>query len=273
MKILPFFLSACALFLSSCSRYYVNTLSSSSAQIDQNTGGFKYENDSLLITYSFYGQNAPIHIEVQNKLNEPLYIDWSRSAVIINNRAVAYSGNKVSIRGSISGDSYSWSNSYRSLDGNLSATATLPEGVTFIPPKSSIDRVPLMLTNKGFDHLSDSVYREKETLYPERGPVKVRVASFSEENSPLRFQSYLTFYRGTNGGVRPSTYQHDFFVSKSIKTTASPENVAEYQNRSQNLFYTSKRTGYGKVMSGVAVATALIAVNALERSETASSYR
>lgn len=265
---LPIFLIVLlALAFSSCSKYYINTVSSTNLQSDQNTGKFKYENDSLLLTYSFFGENAPVHIEVQNKLNEPLYIDWSRSALVLNNKAVTFLGNKVDISGDFSADSYKWSKSFQATDGSLNATAILPEGVAFIPPKSHIDRVPLMVTNAGFDNLPDSVYKERDMLYPLSGPIKVKSATFSEENSPLRFQSYLTFYTSTDASVHRIAYMHNFFISKSIKTTARPSNVAEYNNKSGNLFYTSRRTGYAKAITGVAIATAVVAGTAIENND------
>lgn len=267
-RLSAFFIVLLLLAFSSCSKYYINTVSSTNLQSDQNTGNFKYENDSLLLTYSFFGENAPVHIEVQNKLDEPLYIDWSRSALVLNNKAVTFSGNKVDINGDFSADSYKWSKSFQITDGSLNATATLPEGITFIPPRSHIDRVPLMVTNAGFDNLPDSVYNERDMLYPASGPIKVKSASFSEKNSPLRFQSYLTLYTGADASVRRIAYMHNFFISKSIKTTARPGNMAEYNNKSGNLFYTSKRTAYAKAITGAAIATVVIAGSTVQKNDT-----
>lgn len=249
--------------LTSCSKYYINTIESVNILKDKKTGVFKYENDSIKLTYSFFGENAPIQIAVQNKMAIPLYIDWSKSALILNDKAVSYSGNKVSIAGTFSADSYSFYRGSRSSDGSINASADLPEGVTFIPPGSMIDRTPLYLTNSGLESFPDSAYKTKEYIYPAQGVIKVKSAYFTKDNSPLSFKSYLTLYTTADQVIKPLALQHDFYISKSIRTHSNPKNVAEYQNKSPDLFYTQKATGYGNVIGGVAVATAVVGASAI----------
>lgn len=65
-----------SVLLTSCSKYQINMLSSTNAVKDEQTGVFNVENDSVKISYSFYGKNAPVSIQVFNKSDKPLYIDW-----------------------------------------------------------------------------------------------------------------------------------------------------------------------------------------------------
>ncbi len=111
--------------------------------------------------------------------------------------------------------------------------------------------------------MADSAYKAKEFIYPAQGAIKVKAAYFTKDNSPLSFKSYLTLYTTTDQVIKPLAFQHDFYISKSIRTQANPKNVAEYQNRSPDLFYTQKTTGYGKVIGGVAVATAVVGAGAI----------
>ncbi|HEX8607086.1 MAG TPA: hypothetical protein VF679_00445, partial [Pedobacter sp.] len=60
--------AVCFLSITSCSKYYISTLSSTNALKDERTGQFNIENDSVQVTYSFAGQNAPVKITVKNKL-------------------------------------------------------------------------------------------------------------------------------------------------------------------------------------------------------------
>ena len=92
LKLFPA-LALVACVLVSCSTYQVNVLSSTNTTKDDKTGVFNFENDSVKITYSFYGNNAPVSIQVFNKLDKPLYIDWQRSAAIIGDNAVSYMPN------------------------------------------------------------------------------------------------------------------------------------------------------------------------------------
>ena len=53
-------------------------------------GDFVQENDTVRISYRFWGENAPVTITIYNKLDEPLYVDWGRSALIIDDVATTY---------------------------------------------------------------------------------------------------------------------------------------------------------------------------------------
>ena len=92
MKRMLFVLSVVALFcMSSCSSYYYSVLESNDAVGEKNDDkDFVIENDSVCISYCFYGEDAPISITVYNKMDEPLFVDWQRSALIIDDVATSY---------------------------------------------------------------------------------------------------------------------------------------------------------------------------------------
>ncbi len=235
--------------LASCSTYQVNVLSSTNTIKDDKTGVFNFENDSVKITYSFYGNNAPVSIQVFNKLDKPLYVDWQRSAAIIGDDAVSYMPNQVNISGNYSGQTYSWQNRPRSLAGNysstsgsISAVADLPKNTTFLPPHSQASNVPILLTKDRFN-LPDSGYRkEKVNLFT--GDFSTRteilVADFVKDNSPLKFKSYLTLYTQDGNLVKPMAYQHEFYVSKIVNTTTEPFYLSEFQFKRGDFFLNTK---------------------------------
>jgi len=248
LKLFPA-LALVACVLVSCSTYQVNVLSSTNTTKDDKTGVFNFENDSVKITYSFYGNNAPVSIQVFNKLDKPLYIDWQRSAAIIGDNAVSYMPNQVNILGSYSGQSYSWQNRPRSIAGNYSSTsgtvsavADLPKTTTFLPPHSQISNVPILLTKDRLQ-LPDSGFR-KERVYLFAGDSSMRtniqVASFVKDNSPFKFKSYLTLYTQNGNEITPTAYQHEFFVSKVVNTITEPYNLPEFQGKRGDFFLNVK---------------------------------
>lgn len=89
MKRMLFVLSVVALLcMSSCSSYYYSVLESNDAVGEKNDDkDFVIENDSVCISYCFYGEDAPISITVYNKMDEPLFVDWQRSALILDDVA------------------------------------------------------------------------------------------------------------------------------------------------------------------------------------------
>ncbi len=74
------------LVCSSCQVYQYNILSS--ATKGKPNEPFTFEDDTLRIQYSFH--NGETEVELYNKLSQPLYIDWSRSGLIINRDAISY---------------------------------------------------------------------------------------------------------------------------------------------------------------------------------------
>src|SRR5437879_399347 len=83
------------LIFCSCSKFQYVTLQSS---IPVQSKGFVIENDSVKITYSFKGQNCPVQVEVYNKLEKPVYLDWKKSALIMNEERFSFWEDKTSIR-------------------------------------------------------------------------------------------------------------------------------------------------------------------------------
>lgn len=235
--------------LVSCSTYQVNVLSSTNTTKDDKTGVFNFENDSVKITYSFSGNNAPVSIQVFNKLDKPLYVDWQRSAAIIGDDAVSYQPNRVNISGNYDGQTYSWQNrprsflnNYSSTSGTVSAVADLPKNTTFLPPHSQISNVPIVLTKDRF-HLPDSGFRkEKINLFTGDFATRteIQTADFIKDNSPLKFKSYLTLYTQDGNEIKPMAYQHEFYVSKIINTTTEPYNLPEFQRQRGDFFINAK---------------------------------
>ena len=157
-KLLLFCGLAC--LLASCSKYQINTVSSTTTKKDLNSGDFIFENDTLAIVYRFNGQNAPLRIQIKNKLNDPLYIDWKRSSLIVKDQAINYMGNKIKIDGSFESSKDLLFSNLNYSTGTLDASATLPEESSFIPPHAMIDKVLLNVTDN-FLSVSDNVFQKR----------------------------------------------------------------------------------------------------------------
>ena len=250
-----------AVLFSSCSTYQYNTISSNNS-LKTTTNEFVSETDSLKIIYNFYGEGPSIHITVQNKLNSPLYVNWQKSALITNNNAVSYAGSTLSINGRIDGSVYNYLNSSSQVNADLNATANLPEGITFIPPHSQVQKSFISIF-KVDNELADTLFRKD--LLPNTSGYSVRAltASFTKESSPLVFRSYLTFVIDNQASQHIITSEKEFYISKVITTSLPPNEYLDYQTKPGDLYYTKDLTGYGKVVTGVVVAGALVGAAAL----------
>lgn len=205
------------IFLCSCTTYQVLTVSSD--EIPKNGAQeFVIDNDSLELTYNFNGQNGPINVRIKNKLQHPLYIDWQRSALIINNQAISYVANKVDINGSLGAYTFDWTRDFSSTVGRIKATATLPAEMDFIPPQTYVTRQLIGVTNQGITQLPDSIFKKRKIPAPNDGVEVVKEAWFTAANSPLLFTSYVTLMVG-KADPQPVIYQHHFYISQLLKTS------------------------------------------------------
>ena len=136
--ILIFFLLALiSISFSGCLKYQYLTISS---DIKQNKGNeFVIENDTLLLKYGFRGDGGPIHIYAYNKLDKPIYIDWTKSAIIRNDKSESYVTGQSIISGTVNGGSYRVGNNYSINSGSLNGTIRTDQEISFIPPKTFID--------------------------------------------------------------------------------------------------------------------------------------
>ncbi|WP_228953744.1 hypothetical protein [Mucilaginibacter sp. UR6-1] len=246
MKKILFAAAVCCGFLASCKSYQLNVVNGDAGQKDEKTGEWVFENDSVKVSYSFNGQNGPVNVGVYNKLEKPIYIDWQKSALIIDDKAISYVPNNIALNGSIStvtdyfyyGKSSWLPNASGYTNGNINANITLPKNSTYLPPHTRSSINTLYLNDKKL-FVTDTAYHlipMTKTYGDAVSSEPVKSATFSKDNSPLKFKSYLTMYVVNGNEVSPATYQHSFYVSRSIMSSVSPAQYDEFARRRGDYF-------------------------------------
>lgn len=217
-KCLPFLLIP--LFISSCTVYEFMTVGSN--QMDMNPRHeFVSNNDSILVIYNFNGENAPVNLVVKNYLNTPVFIDWKLSTMVVNGKAISYNQTSpIKIEGHYDGSAYRIGRSSTS-EGNVMATATLPEEMSFIPGNTYISKTSEKMLDQFIYSVPDSAYHPKAMKLSNGTNDVLKQASFSEQSSPVHFVSYLAVRFG-DPAAKPVMYQHNFFISTIIKTSEDP---------------------------------------------------
>ena len=110
----------------------------------------------------------------------------------------------------------------------------MPKGVEFIPPHSKLVNTPLQLANFPFNEIPKEEYVKEQMTTKANTTVNIRVKDFTEEDSPLRFRSYLTLFAGgTNGKpLKHSSFERNFYLAKLIKVgDVAPQYFDEGQTR------------------------------------------
>jgi hypothetical protein len=223
-----------ALLLVSCSTYQYATINSSSVKKNEKQE-FVIDNDSFQLVYNFNGANAPVNITIHNKLNIPMYIDWQRSAIIVNDKANSYVPEKVNIEGGFSGGTstytipayrnknYAYNSGYSSTSGSLSATAVVPEQIAFLPPQTYVTKTPVGVTSE-FMQVPDTNWHKIQYKMVDGSNLQLKKATFTESTTPLKFRSYLTIMVGESAG-KPVVYEHSFYISELLASDQGPSNV------------------------------------------------
>lgn len=206
MKKLLYILLISILGTSCSSTYFFSTLSSVDSNVEQvDNGDFLIDRDSLWIAYCFNGKDAPVQITVFNKSKRPLYIDWQQSALIVDNTAISYTGNKIE-------NIY---NEYGEYVGNILNSQSSSDKISFIPPGTMVSHKPLYLAGVNYDNIPQKDYKKMTLVNKDGEVISVRRIDFTNTDSPLKFKSYLTIYADKD---HPMAFEQEFFLANIIKS-------------------------------------------------------
>lgn len=220
------YLFAILLTCTSCSStFFYSSLNTSNDYVEKvENGDFLLETDSLWIAYCFKGNGAPIQITVFNKLDVPLYVDWGKSALIINDMAMTYAGKEMK-----------YSEEWYEYGRDISVSSA--DNITFIPPNTMISETPLYLS-PNFEHINKKAYRKSRMGTHYKESVTVQRIDYIEEDSPLKFKSYLTIYAQPE---KPMTFKQDFYIANIIKATGlKPAELAGNMAERGDFLYVEK---------------------------------
>jgi hypothetical protein len=208
-----FYLISCFLLLSGCSKLQYVFIDSHLKQNEKKE--FITENDTIMIKYSFAGENFPITLTIFNKLNRPLYIDWARSVVVINN---------LQVNGPF----------YHENQAN------------FIAPLASVIVTSNQLRSE-FIKVEPNDPGIKFS-FPDGGPEGIKY-TFDEKTTPLFFRNILALTTNEDYSI-PTFFDYSFWVSDIIQTSAGSSPMPYLP---LNRFYIRKTTAAGNLLGNTAL--------------------
>lgn len=229
------------LFLFSCTEFQYFTVSSNTlTKNDRNE--LVAENDTLRVQYHFADYKGQIGISVYNKSAEPIEIDWKKSALILDGKAYSYFNPNAQLNATLQKDSLAWQNRFRRFGDPLylasfNGSLFIDEAVQFIPPSSSINKVPLTLPVEPFQNLPEQRATKEKAMWAADVYTTYRKMDFQKDSSPLTFRSYLTFRIGATEAQKEFTAEHIFYVSEIWKTVSGPDNFPDSMLKRGDRFY------------------------------------
>lgn len=218
-----------ALLFAACSEYQYAVIDSN---VKKSAGRIIFENDSVKINYRFSGNNGPAVIGVYNKLNVPLYVNWQRSSLIIDEESVSRVPETAGFSATATTNNWSrWNNINTTTD--ISGNIQQPVQTGFIPPNSYIQSQPIYLLNE-VTVPTEEMKSKRMTGYVSL----VKYKSFDFEDSPLVFRSYITVAT-TADFAQPIVFDHKFWVSEVVRTAISPSSMKPYFDR-EDVYHVTK---------------------------------
>lgn len=232
----------------SCTSYQFATLKSELPQTSHE--GFLYQNDTLEVLYSFNGLNCPVSLNIHNKLNTPILINWSQSAVVINGESYNINPNRSHINTDYSETTVKYNKAFEHTTGSMQSTVTKDDQSGFIPPKSQLYISDFSVISKFLPTESASSESKASVFSDTNQMYQVKSYNFKKEQTPLKFRCFLTYSDANNNN--PNRIDHQFWVSSIYKTTgmrlkAKPDR-----------FYVSKASGVGTALGVATVATLVV---------------
>ncbi len=232
------------ILISGCTRYQYIAITGDTPQNKQQN--FVVENDTARIVYSFRGMNFPVTVEVYNKLNIPLYVDWSKSALIVGGKSMSFWQDVANLNGSTQGYSVEIQNGISYNVGSVSGTIVKNDKVSFVAPGSYIRTTRFHLQSRFFNTASHETVK-KEQFNSANGAEYGKLFSFSKDHSPLEFRSYLTLSTDKNFASEIH-FRNSFWVSGITQTMARPSTL---ENGDFSNSYIQKITGVGAVLGWI----------------------
>lgn len=215
--ILLLLLALCA----SCSTYQYVTVDSPIKSKDSHA--FIVENDTVRLAYDFSGQQGPVTITIYNKLSIPLYVDWSKSALIVGDERIPYHSNNSTINADLTSTGLQ-NSTYRTA--SLAGVIKSDDAFSFIPPQSLVKERQRILKPDLFKLSNIPSVPENDKV----NGMKVTSFPFTRENSPLIFRSFLTLSTDQRFNS-PIYFDHRFWVSEVRQTLAEPTNFVYQSDR------------------------------------------
>lgn len=242
--------------LSACTKYQFATVDGNLQRNNRNE--FVSETDSFRVEYNFNGHSGPVKISIHNKLDIPLYVNWKKSAIVIDGKSSTYWKDQAILDGSTSSVGIESANTVSTSSGSISGTITKSDEISFIAPKSYADVSMIRLKSDMFK-FNKSLKPISATYSALSGPESDPTYFFDDEDSPMHYSSYITLSYDPNF-EHEAIIKNEFWVREVMETYTKPKSIP-MKGKAPDSFYNSKATGFGTFM-GIIGLGALVVLGA-----------
>lgn len=223
---IPILYCILTLVFTSCApyTYFYSTMNSDDPYTFKNSlNDFYQTTDSVYVIYSFAGENAPITIDILNKKNKPIYVDWKKSGIVMDDSGEF--------------DEKTVFDDERLID--FGQYMSDPEKMTRIRPGHSELKQVLELTNFNFRKIPDNQFVKRHTSADAAGDNrKMKSIRYSVQDSPVYLQTYLTVYDNASRSGEPLVFHTDFYMKELSKSSSlKPDEIYAIEKGQGDTFF------------------------------------
>ncbi|MFN8251735.1 MAG: hypothetical protein U0V75_07605 [Ferruginibacter sp.] len=209
--------------LSSCGTYNYLTISHASLQASDKK--FTAADSTLRVSYSFVNMNGILNLSIENHSAGPVTIDWKKSSLVTNGRAVSLYNGNMPFNASAGRDSL-----VHPPVVNINGMVSLPSTTDFIPPAAVISKSTIAAISSTYNFpfaASDMITKTGSMHEQKKFPGK----QYKPTESPYKIRVYLTYI---NGDGHERVLENEFYVSEVINTMKGPDAMQAFFNNNQS---------------------------------------
>jgi hypothetical protein len=238
MVIRIFSLLSLSILIFSCSKHQYFSISSQLPQ--EYNGSFLFESDTIKVVYSFT-QKGKVNIEITNKLNKLIYVDWQKSSMIFNSESIPFKDGRLAFDGSASTTNILSTIETTNIRGTVSTTLDR----NYIPPNSKSSRLFSKMPKPYVDLKTVESFEEINQF-----PGASRKYVFSESESINSYQTYIYLNDTDESGAY--IINHKFWVSEMVESLEGDKEMKP------NQFKISKTTAAGVFFGTLGLVTVVL---------------
>ncbi len=225
MRIITIILTSITLCTSCSTTYFYSTINTLDPYTYKSSQGvFIQEGDSLDVTYSFFGENAPITIGIVNKTSRAVFIDWRKSGVVIDSVTSIFAERP-------------FHSQYNNDEINFTEYMNNPQAISYIRPYSKLEKQVMELTNFNFDKLDKTLFILQHTEADKYGKNRqLKNIQYTERDSPLLMRIYLSIFEESSNAYDPLIFESDFYISELIQGSKH-SGIQSFKEKHGNIFF------------------------------------
>ncbi len=228
------------LALGSCStHYYYAQIESGDPYVEKDEkNNLVFSGDSLMLIYSFHGENAPVKITVDNKMSRKLYVNWDSSWFAFGDNPE----NSVS----------------------LGQYITDNETITQVNAADRQEKTLFELSDLPLNEIESKNVKKEKVILTNGETRNLKTHYFNEDDTPLYLFSHIEIHLDSVN-CAPVVFEQDFYLKKVIQGgPINPKKMAAVNEKQGNLFFVREEKGRGFVnVLGTAGVVALVAADLL----------